>query len=116
MDLTTETRPADAAAATRPSRSRYGVILFTVVVTALTYIDRVWISQAERFISKDFRLDTAQMGWVFFALGLSHALFEIPGGWLGDRIGARKVLTRIVLWWSLFTVATGWAWNWGSLL
>lgn len=116
MDLTTETRPADPAVASRPTRSRYGVIAFAVIVTALTYIDRVWISQAERFISKDFKLDTEQMGWVFFAFGLGYALFEVPGGWLGDRIGARKVLTRIVVWWSFFTVATGWAWSWGSLL
>jgi MFS family permease len=40
----------------------------------------------------------------------------VPGGWLGDRIGARKVLTRIVLWWSFFTAATGWTWNLASLV
>jgi MFS family permease len=43
-------------------------------------------------------------------------LFEIPGGWLGDRIGPRKVLMRIVLWWSFFTAATGWVWSYFSLL
>src|SRR6185295_13472882 len=42
-------------------------------------------------------------------------IFEVPGGWLGDRIGAKKVLSRIVVWWSLFTAATGWAWSFGSL-
>ena len=48
------------------------------------------------------------MGYVFGAFALAYALFEIPGGWLGDRIGPRRVLLRIVLWWSAFTAATGW--------
>ena len=56
------------------------------------------------------------MGYVFSAFGLTYALLEIPSGWLCDRIGPRKVLTRIVLWWSFFTAATGWAWNLPSLL
>src|SRR5262249_59867161 len=48
--------------------------------------------------------------------GMAYAVFEIPSGWLGDWIGPRKVLLRIVLWWSFFTAATGWAWNYPSLL
>ena len=43
-------------------------------------------------------------------------MFEIPTGWLGDKIGPRKVLLRVVLWWSFFTAATGWAWNYASLV
>ncbi len=57
-----------------------------------------------------------QMGYVFSAFGLTYALLEIPSGWLCDRIGPRRVLTRIVLWWSFFTAATGWVWNLRSLL
>jgi len=53
---------------------------------------------------------------VFLIFNWSYAAFEIPGGFLGDRIGPRKVLTRIVIWWSFFTAATGWAWNYTSLL
>ena len=56
------------------------------------------------------------MGWVFFAFALAYALLEIPGGWMGDWMGPKKVLVRIVLWWSFFTVATGWAWGFVSLL
>src|SRR6185295_12374832 len=48
-----------------------------------------------------------RMGWVFFAFFLGYALFEIPGGWLGDRWGPRSVIVRIVLWWSAFTALTG---------
>jgi MFS family permease len=56
------------------------------------------------------------MGYAFTAFGWAYALFEIPGGWLGDRIGPRKVLMRVVAMWSIFTVATGWAWNLWSLV
>ena len=56
------------------------------------------------------------MGWVFLIFSWSYAAFEIPGGYLGDVMGPRKVLMRIVLWWSFFTAATGWAWNYASLL
>jgi MFS family permease len=56
------------------------------------------------------------MGYAFTAFGWAYALFEIPGGWLGDRIGPRKVLMRVVGMWSVFTVATGWAWNLWSLV
>lgn len=56
------------------------------------------------------------MGWVFSAFTFAYAIFEIPTGWLGDKFGPRKVLTRIVLWWSAWTAATGIAWNLPSLL
>src|SRR5437867_12209289 len=56
------------------------------------------------------------MGYALAAFAWAYALFEIPGGWLGDKIGPRKVLMRVVLWWSFFTAATGWVWNRSSLL
>jgi MFS family permease len=91
------------------------VIVFAVTLAVVTYIDRVSISFAAPFITKDLGLDSRQMGAVFAAFGWAYALFEIPGGYLGDRLGPRSVLTRIVLWWSFFTAATGWAWNFLSL-
>jgi len=109
--------PADTAppALLRATRTRYWVIAFAVALAIIQYIDRVCISQAAPFITRDLRLDEAQMGWVFSAFTLAYALFEIPAGYLGDRIGPRKVLIRIVLWWSFFTAATGWMWSWISL-
>ena len=53
---------------------------------------------------------------MFSAFTFAYALFEIPTGWLGDKIGPRKVLMRVVLWWSFFTAATGWAWNSASMI
>src|SRR6266702_7234657 len=100
----------------RPTRTRCWVIVFAIALAIVQYIDRVCISQAAPFISKDLKLDSEQMGWVFSAFTLAYALFEVPAGYLGDRIGPRKVLLRIVLWWSFFTAATGWVRNWGALL
>jgi MFS family permease len=109
--------PAIAATtADRPSRARYWVIFSAVTLAIITYIDRVCISQAAPFMIRDLGLTTVQMGWAFSAFTIAYALFEIPGGWLGDRFGARKVLMRIVIWWSFFTAATGWVWNLTSLL
>ena len=102
--------------AEQPTYARYRAVAFGVALSFITYIDRVAISQAAPAIAKELRLSTLQMGYVFSAFGLTYALLEIPSGWLCDRIGARKVLTRIVLWWSFFTAATGWVWNLPSLL
>jgi len=99
-----------------PTRTRYWVVVFAVVLAVVQYIDRVCISEAAPLISKDLALAPWEMGYVFSAFTLAYALFEIPGGWLGDRVGPRKVLLRIVLWWSFFTAATGWAWSWVSLV
>ena len=95
--------------AERPTRVRYWVIVFAVALAVVTYIDRVSISFALPFIKHDLHLSTEEAGWALSLFGWGYALFEIPGGYLGDWMGPRKVLTRIVLWWSLFTAATGWA-------
>ncbi len=105
-----------SSALERPTHARNWVIFLAVTLAIITYIDRVCISQAAPFITRDLGLTKDQMGWVFSAFTLTYALFEIPGGWLGDRFGARKVLMRIVIWWSFFTAATGWVWNLTSLL
>jgi ACS family glucarate transporter-like MFS transporter len=98
------------------SHARYWVIVFAVTLAVVTYIDRVCISFAAPLIRKDLNLDTVAMGWAFTAFGVAYALFEVPGGYLGDWLGPRRVLMRIVSWWSFFTAATGWVWNLPSLI
>ena len=104
------------ASGARPTRVRYWVIVFAVTLSVITYIDRVCISQAAPIMSKDLGFSTKQMGWAFSVFFWAYALFEIPSGWLGDRIGARRVLMRVVVWWSFFTAATGWVFNLISLV
>ncbi|HYT65564.1 MAG TPA: MFS transporter [Vicinamibacterales bacterium] len=106
----------DPGASTRPTHARYTTTAFAMMLAVVMYIDRIAISQAAPAISADLGLSKIQLGWALSAFGWAYAVFEIPGGWLGDRIGPRRVLVRIVLWWSIFTAATGWAWNATSLV
>jgi MFS transporter, ACS family, glucarate transporter len=99
-----------------PSRTRRVVLFFAVTLAIITYVDRVCISQAAPAMQAELGLTKIQMGYAFTAFGWAYAMFEIPGGWLGDRIGPRKVLMRVVSMWSIFTIATGWAWNLTSLI
>jgi MFS family permease len=64
----------------------------------------------------DLRLSNIQMGYVFGVFALAYGLVEIPAGWLGDRLGQRRMLTRIVLCWSAFTALTGAATNFAGLI
>jgi MFS family permease len=100
----------------QPTRARHWVIVFAVTLAIITYIDRVCISQAAGDIQRDLGFTKEQMSWVFSAFTLAYALFEIPAGWLGDRRGPRRVLMRVVVLWSFFTAATGWAWNLASMI
>jgi ACS family glucarate transporter-like MFS transporter len=95
--------------------ARYRVTAFAISLAALAYVQRVAISQAAEGIQVDLGLGKAELGMVFGAFGLSYALFEIPNGLLGDRLGVRVTLTRIVIAWSVFTALTGAAWNFSSL-
>lgn len=93
------------------TRTRYGVIVFAVTLAIISYIDRVCLSQAKPLVAKDLHLNNEQMGAVLGAFGLGYALFEIPLGYLGDWKGPRRVITFIVVWWSIFTALTGAAVN-----
>ncbi|HEX8415336.1 MAG TPA: MFS transporter [Sphingomicrobium sp.] len=99
----------------KASRVRYGVVGFALTLAILSYIQRVAISQAAGPISLEFGFDKQEMGAILGAFGLAYALFEIPMGVLGDKIGARRVLTQIVLFWSFFTALTGAAWSFTSM-
>lgn len=107
---------ATQALTQKPTGVRHWVIFFAVTLAIITYIDRVCISQAIIFIEKDLGISTTQKGYVFGAFTLAYALFEIPGGYLGDVMGPRRVLMRVVVWWSFFTAATGWAWSFTSMV
>lgn len=95
---------------------RYRVLGLVSSLIIVMYLDRLCISIAGPRIQADFGLSTTDWGWVVGAFTLGYALFEVPTGLLADRIGPRQVVTRIVLWWSAFTIATGMAGGLRSLL
>ena len=92
------------------------ILAMLVILGVVTFLDRINISVAGSSIMKDLNLSTAEWGWVQSAFILSYGLMQIPMGAYGDRHGHRKVLTQIVLWWSLFTAFTGVAGGLASLL
>lgn len=87
-----------------------------MTLAGLTYLDRVCISIVAPNIMHDLRLTGVQMSYVFSAFTLAYALFEIPTAAWADRIGSRRVITRIVLWWSAFTMGTAAAFNYTAVL
>ena len=89
------------------TNARRKVLWLIFFLAVITYFDRVCISAAAPAITAEFHLSPEQMGYVFGAFSLAYALFEIPGGWLGDRFGTRRALARIVLCWTAFTMITG---------
>jgi MFS family permease len=106
------TRPADVPSAA----ARRSVVAFAVTLAVITYVDRVCIAQAAPDIQADLKLSKEQMGWVLAIFAWTYGAFEVPWGWLADRIGAKKVLLRIVVAWSVFTAATGAVRNFSFLL
>ncbi len=111
------TNLSPAAAVSRPTRARFGVLGFASALSMITYLDRVCFSQVAPLVKDEFGLTEEQKGMLFAAFGIAYALFEVPSGWLGDVFGPRRTLIRIVLWWSLFTALTGTihpvaAWPW----
>ncbi|HEU5274494.1 MAG TPA: MFS transporter, partial [Xanthobacteraceae bacterium] len=72
----------------------------------ITYLDRVNISTAAPEIAKEFGFDKITMGIIFSAFVWAYAIFQVPGGWMSDRFGARPVLATIVAYWSVMTAAT----------
>ena len=100
----------------RPTRVRHRVFALTISLAMVTYLDRACIATLAPDIMRDLSLSKGQMSWVYSAFALAYAAFEIPTAWWADRQGTRRVLTRIVLWWSAFTMATAAAFGFTSLV
>src|SRR3974390_2997143 len=90
----------------RASRGRWYILVLISLMYLITYLDRVNISTAAPLISKEFGFDKITMGAIFSAFVWAYAMFQVPGGWMGDRFGPRKVLTVIVGYWSVMTALT----------
>jgi sugar phosphate permease len=88
------------------SYGRWYVLVLISLMYLITYLDRVNISTVAPVIAKEFGFDKVTMGIIFSSFVWAYAAFQVPGGWLGDRFGARKVLTIIVSYWSIMTAAT----------
>ena len=96
-------------------KRKHWVLVVLSALSIITFLDRNAISLAGQRITGELGLTEGQFGWILSAFTISYGIFEIPTGLLGDRFGAKKILTRVVLWWSVFTVLTGFAGGFASL-
>src|SRR5215471_4297860 len=106
----------DLAGIVRPTRVRWKVLAWLCSLSAITYIGRICIIQVREDIEFSHHITPVLTAYAFSAFSLAYALFEVPSGWLGDRLGPRRVLARIILCCTLFTALTGAAWNLASLV
>lgn len=95
---------------------RYVVLIVMSIFSIITYLDRTSISITGNKITSELGLSITQFGWVLAAFSFAYGIFEIPTGILGDKLGPKKILTRIVIWWSLFTILTGFSYTFTALL
>lgn len=87
-------------------KKRYAVVGLLALLSIITFIDRMAIAVTGTSIQKDLNIGPEQWGWILGAYVIAYAVFEIPSGAMGDAQGYRKELTRITIWWSVFTAAT----------
>ena len=90
-------------------KKRYQVLTVLSILSMITFLDRIALSSASTTIMDELHISTVQWGWILGIFTIAYAAFEIPTGWLGDKIGGKKVLIRVVIWWSVFTIMTGFA-------
>lgn len=114
--MQTEQVPNRAGNSLRPTQARHAVLALVVAAYVITYMDRVNISSAMPVIQRDLGLTAITVGWIFSSFRWGYALFQIPGGWFGDKIGPRRALALVVCWWSVFTSLTALCWSVTSMV
>ena len=93
---------------------RWYILAIICLMYLITYLDRVVMSNTAPEIQKEFGIDNATKGVILSALFWGYSLFQVPGGWLSERFGPRAALAGLVTFWSLTTMAVGFASNWVS--
>lgn len=91
----------------RGINTRYLILLIIFIVTAVNYADRATLSIAGTEVAKELQLSAVSMGYIFSAFGWAYLLMQIPGGWLLDKFGSKKVYSYSLFFWSLFTFMQG---------
>ena len=94
-------------ATTALGRHRYAVLALIFLVTVINYADRATLSIAGTGVIAELGIDPMALGLIFSAFAWAYALGQIPGGWLLDRFGARRVYGCSLLLWSVFTLLQG---------
>ena len=101
--------PRDSSEPNAPSRRRFRIMGLLFITVVINYLDRSNMSIAAPAISADFHLDPVQLGLVFSAFSWTYTPFQLPGGWLVDRVHPRVLYPTIIMLWSLATLSFGFA-------
>lgn len=100
--------PAPAASRTEhPTRVRYWIVFFLFLLTSVNYADRATLSIVGTALTDELKLDTVAMGYVFSAFAWAYVICQIPGGWLLDRFGSKRIYFWSIALWSVFTLLQG---------
>ncbi|EAU0220794.1 MFS transporter [Salmonella enterica subsp. enterica] len=89
------------------SHIRYLILVVVFLITSVNYADRATLSIAGSSVAKELGLDPGDMGLIFSAFGWAYLVMQIPGGWLLDKYGSKKVYTWSLFFWSIFTFLQG---------
>ena len=100
----------------KASRVRYEMIFLAMLVAVLLYLDRICMSIAGQAVSADLSISKTELDWLLGAFFWTYALGQLPAGWLGDRFGARWMLSTYIVLWSLSTGLMGLANGWTAVL
>ena len=95
------------AASAKKTNVRWVVVAVLFFITIINYADRATISLAGPAIAKELNFDSITMGYIFSAFGWAYVIFQLPGGWLLDKFGSKKVYAFSIFFWSLFTLMVG---------
>ena len=101
-------------AASRPTKVRYLILALIFAVTTINYADRATLSITGPAMRQEFGFDAIQLGYIFSSFSWAYVLAQLPGGWLLDRYGARRVYAASIFFWSLFTLLQGTIGIWTS--
>lgn len=104
-----------ASAEEKPTRIRWKLFILLLGLVTLNYVDRGSISVAMPLIKEEFNLSSEATGLLLSAFFFAYALMQIPGGWLVDKFGPRKMATVATTGWGLATAASGFSFNFASL-
>jgi ACS family glucarate transporter-like MFS transporter len=91
----------------KPTKIRWIIVAMLFFVTTINYADRATISIAASPLQSDLGINSITMGYAFSAFGWAYVIGQIPGGWLLDKFGTKKVLFWSLFLWSFFTLIQG---------